>query len=605
MISSCGDLRAVPVLCRALVLALALAGAGQSAAAAEAPRSILPIEAPTETTPAAPGAVPDAVPDAVPGDTAPKAGIDVAALDAVTVEGIGPLDQGTGGFGDALWADTPRLIIEDLIRRLPIVTGSRALANLRRRLLTSAATVPPPGSVAAESLLLLRAKALLRSDDLAQLGALLAIVPASYHDEALSLLTADAAFLIDDLPHACALASAWVSRSEKAYWQKALIFCEAMAGSWERADFGIELLTELGESDSVFFALMQNLRVADAGAADIPLITAALRPLDIAILRGTRTALPEPGDVTTLPPGMLRSYLQVPQGALATRMALAERAEEVGVIDQADLANIYLSLAENAEQLAAALDADARRRISLYFAAVGHVSSFGTGQAIIEARKHAMVEGRYGQMARLFGPLVGGLQASPDYAWFAPDGALLHVANGKHEAARPWIRLMDRERSADADVEAGWHRARPLIWLAAGGDLLEADAEMLRDWQRAVQERDPANAVAGTALLCGLLEALDEVVPADVWRDLALAEGAATGHHVDLAMLRALTRASAAGRTGEAVAFVLIAMGEGAVGGKPPALLVAAVAALKRLGLDRDARRLAFEIAMAAGLQGP
>ena len=69
-----------------------------------------------------------------------------------------------------------------------------------------------------------------------------------------------------------------------------------------------------------------------------------------------------------------------------------------------------------------------------------------------------------------------------------------------------------------------------------------------------------------------------------------------------MAVSRALVNARDAGRVGEAIALVLIAVGSEPLATLPSATLVDAVAALHGLGLEGEARRLAFEIAVASGL---
>ncbi len=68
-------------------------------------------------------------------------------------------------------------------------------------------------------------------------------------------------------------------------------------------------------------------------------------------------------------------------------------------------------------------------------------------------------------------------------------------------------------------------------------------------------------------------------------------EGAAPAPDV----MRRLKAASDAGRVGETVLVALIALGEAGPGELHPQPMAEIVSALQQVGLERDARRLAFE----------
>ena len=47
-----------------------------------------------------------------------------------------------------------------------------------------------------------------------------------------------------------------VRHLETPYWQKALIYCQALSGNYDKANLGASLLRETGEQDKVFFGLL-------------------------------------------------------------------------------------------------------------------------------------------------------------------------------------------------------------------------------------------------------------------------------------------------------------------------------------------------------------
>ena len=549
-----------------------------------------------------------------------KSGIEINRLRTIAIESVGTIDRLSGGFAPDMWRDTPRPVIERLIGLLPAATPSRTLRDLRRRLLLTAATVPPAAGAATEAssqptggltgpaargtLLLARASALFLAGDLPAVNQLLAVVPAAHQEEALAKLASDAAFLVNDLARACDITATWVGQSQKRYWQKALVFCEALNGAWERVDFGMRLLIELGEGDETFFTLMRGIGgEANSGSGLDP---ARLRPLDVAMLRGARGGLPEP-NTTTPAPWLLRSYMDDPKVSLRTRIALAEQAERFGIAESSELARLYDAMQVSPELLESAVsvasaDPGPNGRALLYRATQAQVSAFGQAQAIKQAQVVVAGRGLYQQMARLYAPIMRSIRIGSEFGWFAADAALLQTADGDLAAARPWLALAEREAEFDPEARDGWRRIWPLIRLMAGDALVAWRADRLQDWWTWIRVAEPENATHKAVLLFGLLTALEDPVPPAIWRGLVERPAVQQLSDPGLAMTRALADATEAERVGEAIALILIATGEERLESISPAGLVTAVGSLKTMGFDVEARRLAFEIITAIGL---
>ena len=539
-----------------------------------------------------------------------KLGIDVGALGLVTVENVGTIDATSGGFAVDMWLGTPRDTIDVLIRMLPTSSSSRVLAALRRRLLLSTAAVPQSSEPSSESFLLRRASTLFQTGDLASVQALLSVVPPTHQEEALSKLTADVAFLTNDLSKACDVAADWVEHSQDRYWQKALVFCEALNGAWERVDFGMRLLIELGEEDEPFSALMRRIGGEPDTASSLG--HRSLRPLDVAMARAARATLPKVADEVPAA-WLLRSFMEDPGVPLRARIAIAEQAEGAGLAKPEELTRIYGEMQVSPELLESAVsvanaDPGPQGRALLFRATRAQGSAFGQAQAIGQAREVASSRHLFGQMARIYGPIVREFEASSQLGWFAADAALLLVAAGDLEAARPWLGVAEREAAFGPEAGDAWHRVWPLVRLVAGDALLEWRAEQLQGWWDRTRVNDPQTANQKAALLFGLLSALADPIPSTAWRGL-IGENRSTGVAApglaigpDLAVTRALNDAIDQGRLGEAVALILITLGKNKFDAMSPVVLVDTVRALKNLGLEQDARLLAFEIATAAGL---
>jgi hypothetical protein len=591
-----------------------------SPASAQTPRSLLPTKplefkvSPEPDSQPNPTRGPLAAPATIgsePVDPAKKgkSGISVDSLGALTGETVGVLDASSGGFDADLWRDTPRAVINTLIRLLPEAPASRSILDLRRRLLLSRAAVPPavPASSESgttESLLLHRVRALFRSGDLDGASSLLAVVPSTHREEAFSRMAADIAFLRNDTLRACESVAAWVDRSSDRYWQKALVFCEALNGAWEKVDFGMRLLIELDENDEVFFTLMRAIG-GEAGATD-RMRARDLRPLDVAMARAARVGLPDPGP--EIPPRwLLRAFMNDAGIAPANRFAMVEQAEMAGIAGTSELIAVYESMQVSPELLesaasVAAADPSPTGRALLFRATMAQTSNLGRAQATKQAAEVARERRMSGQMARVYAPVARELAISSQLAWFAADSALLLLAVNDFEAARPWLGLAEREASFSPELGAAWRRLWPLARLAGGDAVAEWRADHLQVWWDWTRENDPAAATAKATVLFGLLEALDEPVPATAWRGLIGQSSPTDASAPKYAITRALSEAISNARIGEAISLIAIAFGTGPLGNLPTSIQVDAVRGLYSLGLEAEARRLALEIAMASGL---
>jgi hypothetical protein len=134
--------------------------------------------------------------------------------------------------------------------------------------------------------------------------------------------------------------------------------------------------------------------------------------------------------------------------------------------------------------------------------------------------------------------------------------------------------------------------------LALGRDGPAYDAKTLA---AALKVEDDAGAKQA-ALALALLQSLDEPIgPAD-WAPLAARLPLVSLDLPGAPVWFDLPRAAAAKRQGETVLLALVTVEEAGKLTPQPARLVRAIEALRQIGLDGDARALAVEAALAAGL---
>ena len=569
--------------------------------AAEAPRILLP-ESPLEDEPEDPVPAGPAAPE---DDTGPETGIRTAPLPDLTIDDIGTLEPGTGGLPRDIWSGTSRTALRHLLDLIPGPSPFHVLNDLRQRLLLTAATAPPGDGGHSGALIRARADALFRGGDLARLSGFLDLLPIDYRDEALHQLATVTYFLAHDGSEAsrrrgCAVTDLWLPQSQDSFWQKAQIYCDAIAGNWARVDYATRILLELGAQDDRFFMLTDAMQQQPAGNAELG--PAPLSRLDGALITAGGLTLSDT-DLLRLPDWMLTAYHHAaPPVSPESRLALAERAERAGLLSPADLISLYLELpaetvAADGAEARAETGSDALEGAALYRIMLSHVSPVARAQAIKHALGLALARGTFATAARLYARHVRAMSPDPALGWFAADAAVLLVAAGHDDLALPWLSLARQESAATPAAQADWHRAWPAIRLATGDSLVARDAERLDSWLDWARATDQDGARGRAPVILALMEAVGGPVPETVWLDLTEAPSHPASV-AGLALTRALGAALRAGRKGEALALVLILAGSGDPDHRPPGDLVTAVSALAELGLETEARRLAFEIAV-------
>ncbi len=550
-----------------------------------------PKPVPTEASPS-PGILPNAA-------GAPQGGIQVDTLQAVDADALGTLSAEEGALPTTLWQGTPRPVADRLVGLLPSLPEARVSRDLERRLLLSAALLPE-GPAAEPKLLVARAEKLAALGEIAGLDRLLKSLPPRINDDRLIRLKLDAAYLLFDTNDACAEVrrALGVSRNEAA--QRGQAFCQALAGDGGKAELSLRLLSEQGfKPDPTYDALMEALihgtRARLSGVKE-------LRPLDLALIRAAKQQ-PPPDAASSRSPGVWWALADSPSTEPGMRIMLSERLEAMGVWSVERRTKVILEADLPAELLdnplsRAEADPGPRGRAILRRALDRQQTPLARAQVIDKALALGAKNNAYAGEARLYAAPIAAMPPSADLAWFAPAAARALVVAGQLDAARGWMRVIEAPRD-----DAGWVAADRLWALSrlAGGDALEPwRSDRLLVWaERAKTQPEEASRLAR---LLALMEATGEPVDGRVWRDLV-----ADGDRRPVAMptpalLPALAEAAAKGRIGEGIAFAALALGETRLADLPPPVLAPVIAGLVGLGLAGEARMLAVEAAVAAGL---
>lgn len=583
------------------VPAQAWAQAGQAPAGAPVRLTPPPLEgAPGAPAPPAPtlsgaGAAPG-------GARVPQGGIQIDTLTSVDPDTAGALTAGGGGFGTAMWEGTDRTLVDLLLPRLPVNAASSAMRGLMRRLLLSA-TAAPRGQSRRGELVALRVGLLADMGDFSGVNALLEATPARIQYDLMMRVESDARLLANDIARACALATAQIQKQDDPYWQKAFIFCQALAGEHDKAALGVALLRESGVEDPVFFVLV------DALASGAPAALEGLpdpSPLHLAMARAAKAQLPA-DVISTDRPGVLRTIAISPNAPVELRLEAAERAEAAGALPVDALRQLYTSIPFSDEDLAnpltrAEAESGPLSRALLYRTSLIQTVPTAQAEAVARALALAREGGRYASTVRAFLPVLKRIGPSTELVWFAPEAVRALMIGGLPEAAENWLGLLRASALFNTESGAVLGALMPVARLALNTDTWSPD--MLRLWWEGEKSREGARERA--ALLYTLFESLGEPVPQPLWAALFDGPDKTTVAMPHPALWDRLAKASSAeggaARVGETVLLSLLALGEGGPGEVDPVILRRVLTSLGAIGLGKEARDLAVEAALAAGL---
>jgi hypothetical protein len=260
------------------------------------------------------------------------------------------------------------------------------------------------------------------------------------------------------------------------------------------------------------------------------------------------------------------------------RLAAAERAAALNIIDGITLGRAY---GETAAKLPKSAPSPAALRAKL-FASLATQSSPATRAESVDALFAS------GQDANIEIPIAEALAETsadlaqdPQAARFAETGIRVAALAGEDQAAWAW-------------VETGGARVQSYELLLGAADPYggRAQAALASGVEIAKQSRLPGRVLQR---LVTVLDALGEEVPIPLWELASKTPEPGDGYLPETGVLSALKEASDKGEVGRTVLLAATALGPK---GPQEAHLIAlgdALRALRRVGLDAEARRIALE----------
>lgn len=574
--------------------------------------------------------------------------IQVDTLQTINPDTVGVLSAQEGGFGVDMWAGTSRRMLLTLIERLPVNIRSEVMRDLMRRLLLSTATLPE--GMAGDGAYIARRVGLLAAmGDTLSVSRLLDATPGRGQINQLVRFEANVRFLANDNARACSLAAGQIGHQASVYWQKAFIFCQALAGEHDKAALGVSLLQETGDEDNAFYILIEALGGNAMALESLPDPT----PMHLSMARVSRSQLPN-DVVASSRPGVLRTIAKSPNASVEVRLEAAERAEIAGALDIDTLRQLYTSVSFSEQDMAnplskAEAESGPLSRALLYRTALIQTLPIAQAEATAKALSLGREGDRYTSTVRVFLPVLKRIPPSTEMAWFAPEAIRAFLVSGEVAAAAPWFAVLRASAQHDAEAAKAFNALLPVARIAGSPEAAQWGAVQLANWWNQLKKDEDARDKA--ALLYTLFDALGDDVPQDAWDALLDGPQRITMAMPNPALWRSLNDAMAAAstaaslpaqaampepapattviqstsvtaaalvapapetpamfpattrtRVGEIVLLSLIALGEGGPGQAGPIVLNQVMDALSVIGLEKEVRALALEAAIAAGM---
>ena len=529
-----------------------------AAPVAAAPRSDVPVPVPL------PSASPSATPTPVPLDPATLAFYELPPFARHDPATLGPVRA--GGFAVDAFGDADGQYVETLMRRLSAPLPSRWLSITLRRLLVAELDAPrrtDGADFAAE-----RAWLLLRMGEPVAARAVVQEVDLADYTPKLFEVSLNALLAAGDPAGLCPLAHAGIGATGERGWMVAQAMCAGLGGDPARAQALLRDARRRGTAAGIDLLLAQ--KVTGAGAAGRESVTIEwagvdrLTPWRFGLATATGVALPD--ELIAAAGPQVRYWQALSPGILpAARLPAAEAAAAQGVLSSAALVDLYAQLLAEEDT------------------ASGIV---GTAQNLQTAYADRNASERLAALKRIWGA------GTPPYARLvltARAAARLPVRPGLAEADRLVASMLtaglDRPALRWSGAVAANGDAWALLALAdpAGRRLSYGEVSGFAGAGDALRKR--ALFFAGAAGL-GRLDAADIERGAQA---LDVRIGAANS------WTRALDRAVADAQPGTVVLLAAIGMQTAGWRGIPPATLYRAVAALRQVGLEGEARMIAAE----------
>lgn len=529
-------------------------------------------EPPAGTAPPPPQVMREAIPPPVDrGELAPVMATDGSAL---------PFE---------LWRGLDVAGVEKLISEIEIPPRSPALHSLWKRLITSDVT-PPSGDTTNQKFQALRLDVLYRSGLAKAAAEEIGRQPAG-QDALLTVLAARNELASGNTAKSCDLIHQTAnlkSEMPKRLKGEAVMmsgYCSAVANDAAGAGLAGELAREEGLETS------PGLDALDAISVSAKPKFRQIKHLNLLdyLLAEKAGANIDAELVSKSEPALLVYIANATDKPVALRLAAAEGATRLNALTPDALAQIYRSIPAP-EKVDARLASEAggpERRAALFKAAEGEHTPMKKTRIIRAFLDDAKKAGFLFQALQMMGTAAESINPQPETSWFAETGVEIALATGKYDLARRWIGLADASQSGGQGLDH---------WLALA-DIADPALSPRGDSLQKLESQTVSGRFTPDMLhrLATVLDALNYNVPIPLWEAASRTPQPNTGFLPETGVLSELQDASKKKEFGRTVLLAMKTLGPNGAEGAHMIALGDGIRALKRAGLEADARRLGLE----------
>lgn len=490
------------------------------------------------------------------------------------------------GLPYELWRGVNVAALEKLIASIEIPPRSPTLHELWKRLITSAA-----GDASNAAFTALRLEALFRSGLARAAAAEIAKNPDAVNDPLLMSLEARNELAAGHPDKACEMVTRAAAQKgnipARLKGQVILMagYCSAIHNDIAAAGLAADMAREEGVEPSpglqALDALSINSKPKFKAAKEVSL-------LDYRIAERVG-GLPPKMVLEKGEPALLVALATDPSTPIDLGLPATEAAARLNALTPNGLAGIYRANAEAIAPDALLSDQGPKgiaRRAALFKAAETEQTPMRKTRLIRAFLDDAKHEGLSIISAKMIAPVAAAVQPAPEISWFAETGVEIGLASGRYDMARNWIALSD---------EPG--RASGLDYWRALVDIADPNEPQRGKSLASLESYAVGGKFAPGTLqrLATVLEALDYLVPIPLWEAANRAPQTNSGYLPETGVLTELQDASKKQEFGRTVLLVMKALGPNGAEDAHLLALGDSIRALKRAGLEPDARRLGLE----------
>jgi hypothetical protein len=481
-----------------------------------------------------------------------------------------------------LWRGLDASVAEKWLTGPDMAPRSPALHQLWRRLLLSTAPAPAgqdPGK-AGDDLLQVRLQALYRSGLLNDIAEVLG--KGGSADPTTRLWRARVDIYLGGRDKGCQALGGPVEpqlrqplRAEK---QLLLGYCAAVAGDTAAAALSASLAREEGSAAELALSVLGSI---DGGIGARPTLPERVSLLDFRFLELTGP-VDAPQVLKRAEPALLVALAQSSALDMKVQVAAAETALRLNAMTPEAVAAVYRRLPDTPARAGSGTVADPVLQRAQLFRSL---ETTPAPERKVRLVRTLLNEARRGglllQTAHMLAPQFAQLWPSPETAALAEAVVETALAGGDLDLARRW-----------AESTASLQH-----WLALI-DLADPQSRHVRQSSLAYLDDLATRGRLGAASLhrvVTVLDALDITVPLRLWEAAGRIAQPTGGHLPDTGVLGELAQAAQQKEAGRTILLVTRALGPDGPDGANVLALGDSIRALKRTGLDADARRLAVE----------